>query len=140
LTEDCSRHNLTFTIVPEFPFSTFTLTHITQSTPCVSFTLAIRPTGISAPLLDLDAIRVTPAPTLANTGTFGLGLLGTLGLAFGRENGCVQTEFLAIDDSDFQHRCLVRYYKRMGLKTVRYVGDRVKDVPDRLTWGGGLVP
>lgn len=45
-------------------------------------------------------------------------------------------EFLAIDDEDFQHRRLVRYYRRGGFDVVKYVGEEWKDIPDRLVWGG----
>mmetsp|Transcript_5710 Transcript_5710/g.14262 ORF Transcript_5710/g.14262 Transcript_5710/m.14262 type:complete len:307 (+) Transcript_5710:221-1141(+) len=45
-------------------------------------------------------------------------------------------EFLAIDDEDFQHKRLVRYYRYAGFKIVKYVGDDPKDIPDRLVWGG----
>ena len=45
-------------------------------------------------------------------------------------------EFLAIDDEDFQHKRLVRYYRYAGFKVVKYVGDDPKDIPDRLVWGG----
>lgn len=45
-------------------------------------------------------------------------------------------EFLAIDDEDFQHKRLVRYYRYAGFKVVKYVGDDPRDIPDRLVWGG----
>ena len=45
-------------------------------------------------------------------------------------------EFLAIDDEDFQHKRLVRYYRYAGFEVVKYVGDDPKDIPDRLVWGG----
>lgn len=45
-------------------------------------------------------------------------------------------EFLAIDDEEFQHKRLVRYYRYAGFKIVKYVGDDPKDIPDRLVWGG----
>jgi hypothetical protein len=54
----------------------------------------------------------------------------------GLENGCNMAEFLAIDDEEFQHKRLVRYYKRVGFNVVKYVGEGFKDVPDRLIWGG----
>jgi len=59
-------------------------------------------------------------------------------LAFpkGLDKGCTTAEFLAIDDEDHQHARLVRYYKRLGLNIVKYVGDDFKDIPDRLVWGG----
>lgn len=68
---------------------------------------------------------------------FGVGLLvGYLCLLHGMENGCSVAEFLAIDDSDYQHKRLVRYYKNVGFDVIKYVGDDWRDVPDRLVWGG----
>ena len=45
-------------------------------------------------------------------------------------------EFLAIDDADFQHKRLVRYYRYAGFKVVKYVGEDFGSIPDRLVWGG----
>ena len=45
-------------------------------------------------------------------------------------------EFLAIDDEEFQHKRLVRYYRYAGFKVVKYVGDEFESIPDRLVWGG----
>lgn len=45
-------------------------------------------------------------------------------------------EFLAIDDEEFQHKRLVRYYRYAGFKVVKYVGEDARDIPDRLVWGG----
>lgn len=71
-------------------------------------------------------------------GTFlGPGLLiAYVCLLHGKENGCQSCEFLAIDDAEFQHKRLVRYYKTAGFDEVRYVGEELKDIPDRLVWGG----
>ncbi|KAL7447075.1 hypothetical protein ACHAXM_010746 [Skeletonema potamos] len=71
-------------------------------------------------------------------GTFlGPGLLiAFVCLLHGVENGCQKIEFLAIDDAEFQHKRLVRYYKTAGFEEVRYVGEELKDIPDRLVWGG----
>jgi len=43
---------------------------------------------------------------------------------------------LAIDDGEKQHKRLVRHYKRLGLNVIRYVGEDITNVPDRLIWGG----
>ncbi|KAL3762800.1 hypothetical protein ACHAW5_008497 [Stephanodiscus triporus] len=71
-------------------------------------------------------------------GTFlGPGLLiAYVCVLHGRECGCATAEFLAIDDAEFQHRRLIRYYKMMGFREVRYVGEELRDIPDRLVWGG----
>lgn len=57
-------------------------------------------------------------------------------MLFGQEKGCTVAEFLAIDDEAFQHKRLVRFFKRAGFEKIRYVGEELKDVPDRLVWGG----
>ena len=54
----------------------------------------------------------------------------------GKDGGCTTAEFLAIDDAEYQHKRLVRYYKMMGFREVRYVGEEIKHIPDRLVWGG----
>jgi len=106
---------------------------------------AFRPTGN---ILHGDSIQVfkpslqKAAATNSNFrfggGTvFGVGLLlGCLCLRHGLDNGCKVVEFLAIDDEDHQHARLVRHYKRLGLNVVRYVGEDIRDIPDRLVWGG----
>ena len=63
-------------------------------------------------------------------------LLAYVCFLHGRECGCKHAEFLAIDDAEFQHQRLIRYYKMMGFREVRYVGEELKDIPDRLVWGG----
>ena len=76
--------------------------------------------------------------TFKGGGTFlGPGLLiACVCLLHGKESGCQTCEFLAIDDAEFQHKRLVRYYKTAGFDEVRYVGEELKDIPDRLVWGG----
>lgn len=63
-------------------------------------------------------------------------LLGYITMLYGKENNCSTAEFLAIDDEDFQHKRLVRFFKRAGFESIRYVGDDVRSIPDRLVWGG----
>jgi len=63
-------------------------------------------------------------------------LIAYVCLLHGKESGCEECEFLAIDDADFQHKRLTRYYRTAGFKGVRYVGEDLKDLGDRLTWGG----
>ncbi|KAL3756807.1 hypothetical protein ACHAWU_000449 [Discostella pseudostelligera] len=71
-------------------------------------------------------------------GTFlGPGLLiAYICFLHGYESGCTTCEFLAIDDAEYQHKRLVRYYGSAGFKAVRYVGENLRDIPDRLVWGG----
>ena len=54
----------------------------------------------------------------------------------GCKNKCTVAEFLAIDDEAFQHKRLVRFFKRAGFNVVRYVGEDLASIPDRLVWGG----
>lgn len=63
-------------------------------------------------------------------------LLGYLCLLHGQGEGCGVAEFLAIDDEDFQHKRLVRYYTSSGFDVIRYVGNDFRDIPDRMVWGG----
>jgi len=104
----------------------------------------IRPGG---KILHLDEMRVFKKaltiardenPEFVGGGTvFGVGLLlGALCFRHGIEQGCEIGEFLAIDDGVSQHTRLVRHYKRLGLNVVRYVGEDIANVPDRLIWGG----
>lgn len=105
----------------------------------------IRPTG---QLLHLDKMEVFRKmvhrarhenPKFKGGGTvLGVGMLmAYLCVLHGAEEGkCSQAEFLAIDDSQFQHKRLVKLYRNAGFKKVKYVGDDFRDVPDRLVWGG----
>jgi hypothetical protein len=69
--------------------------------------------------------------------SFGLGMvMGYRCLLHGREKGCSVAEFLAIDDEEFQHKRLVRYYQQAGFRVIKYVGDDFRDIPDRMVWGG----
>lgn len=63
-------------------------------------------------------------------------LLGYITMLFGKEQNCAVAEFLAIDDEDFQHKRLVRFFKRAGFNKIRYVGEDISNIPDRLVWGG----
>lgn len=63
-------------------------------------------------------------------------LLGYMTMLYGKEKNCSIAEFLAIDDEDFQHKRLVRFFQRAGFKKIRYVGEDISNIPDRLVWGG----
>jgi hypothetical protein len=86
----------------------------------------------------LERVRRTHPNTLNFGGVnIGLGLvMGYRCLLYAAEKKRTIAEFLAIDDEDFQHKRLVRYYRYAGFKVVKYVGDDAKDIPDRLVWGG----
>lgn len=109
----------------------------------------VRPSpGNNNKLLHLDKMEVfrkivkrarTENPDEFKGGGTNLGvglLLGYLCLLHAQEQGCVTAEFLAIDDEEFQHKRLVRYYKSSGFDVIKYVGDDWTDIPDRLMWGG----
>jgi hypothetical protein len=101
-----------------------------------------------SPVLQLDTIRVSK-PKLkearATNGSFRGGgsvfgvslLLGYASVLYGYEEcRCPRAEFLAIDDSELQHKRLVKFYSNAGFERVKYVGDGLFDIPDRLVWGG----
>jgi hypothetical protein len=99
------------------------------------------------PLLHLDKMEVfrpivqkarNENPQFTGGGTsLGVGLLVVyLCVLHGLDQKCRVAEFLAIDDSDFQHRRLVKLYKQSGFDVVKYVGDDWRDIPDRMVWGG----
>ena len=68
------------------------------------------------------------------------GLLVSLATAcWIREQGAfgnTRAQLLCIRDDERQHRSLVRFYRRLGFRTLREVGDDIKSIPDRLVWGG----
>lgn len=71
-------------------------------------------------------------------GFMGLGkILAKSVIAYGYSQGCRRAEILAINDDEDIHRKLVKYYTRLGFRTVREVtGDSLSDVPHMLVWGG----
>jgi len=108
---------------------------------CAGF---IRPGG---KILHIDEMKVFQKalekardenPNFRGGGTvFGVSLLlGGICCRHGYDSNCEIAEFLAIDDEDFQHKRLVRHFSRLGLKKIRYVGEDITSVPDRLVWGG----
>jgi len=82
--------------------------------------------------LQLDTMRVQGRDTA------GVGLLiwaATFAWAL-EATPCRRARLLAIRDGDRQHRCLVRYFQRLGFEPVREVGAGLTDLPLRLVWGG----
>lgn len=71
-------------------------------------------------------------------GVHGLGLLiGACTFAFAQSKGCSRAEILAINDYDYQHKRLVRYYRYFGFVPVKEVGLRgLADLVDQVVWGG----
>ena len=49
---------------------------------------------------------------------------------------CRSARLLAIRDGERQHRCLVRYFQRLGFEPLRELGGGLSDLPLRLVWGG----
>ena len=80
-----------------------------------------------------DASRYEVAPRTA-------GMLVCLGVAsWVREEGpfgCGKMQLLAVRDDERQYRTLVRYYRRLGFKPLREVGDGIMSIGDRVAWGG----
>lgn len=65
------------------------------------------------------------------------GMLVFIGaLAFGAAHGCTEVYGLAINDEPKQHERLLRYLKRFGGIEVKKISMRLKDVPNRLLYGG----
>ncbi|GMH89811.1 hypothetical protein TrVE_jg6280 [Triparma verrucosa] len=118
---------------------TFTLTHPSSPSPLASTTgfKRLPPNLLHMDTMTIDRRLLKRLSLTGSVNSNNLGvMLGCVALRWGYERGCSRVEFLAIDDSEFQHKRLVRHWRRLGLKEVRYVGDDVKDVPDRLVWGG----
>lgn len=87
------------------------------------------------------ALRAEASGTRGLPGAFGAGLLmGTFALCKLRDMGCRSAELLAINDNAYQYRRLVRYYERMGFRSIREVGAGespfLVELCDQLTWGG----
>jgi hypothetical protein len=49
---------------------------------------------------------------------------------------CRRARLLAIRDQEWQHRRLVRYFRRLGFTPLRELGGGVADLAPRLLWGG----
>uniref|UniRef100_A0A0D9XIT9 N-acetyltransferase domain-containing protein n=1 Tax=Leersia perrieri TaxID=77586 RepID=A0A0D9XIT9_9ORYZ len=90
-------------------------------------------------VLHLDSMRMSRAAVRApDRPLFGLGLfLGAVAVRHGFDAGCRRAELLAINDTDLYHSKLVRFYTRMGFKTVHEVdGSSMADLAHMLVWGG----
>ncbi|KAK6120985.1 hypothetical protein DH2020_045273 [Rehmannia glutinosa] len=60
-----------------------------------------------------------------------------LAIRHGYECGCSKAELLAINDTDLYHAKLVKFYKRIGFKTVYEVtGSSLGDMSHMVVWGG----
>lgn len=94
---------------------------------------------IDCNILHLDSIRLTKASaTRSGRSIFGAGVyMGALMVRHGIDSACDRGELMAINDGDEYHRKLVRYYSRLGWKSVYEVkGDSWRDYIHMLVWGG----
>eukprot|EP00268_Persea_americana_P030233 TRINITY_DN29276_c0_g1_i1.p1 TRINITY_DN29276_c0_g1~~TRINITY_DN29276_c0_g1_i1.p1 ORF type:complete len:224 (+),score=43.31 TRINITY_DN29276_c0_g1_i1:122-793(+) len=89
-------------------------------------------------ILHLDSIRMRRETLEMQKSIFGLGLfVGAVAVRHGFDCGCRKAELLAINDSDLYHSKLVRFYTRMGFKSVHEVnGSSIGDLALMLVWGG----
>ncbi|KAJ7967576.1 Acyl-CoA N-acyltransferase [Quillaja saponaria] len=89
-------------------------------------------------ILHLDSIRLRRETLEMERSIFGIGLfIGAVAIRYGYDCGCKIAELLAINDSDLYHSKLVRFYSRIGFKTVHEVtGSSMGDIAHMLMWGG----
>ncbi|XP_022149148.1 uncharacterized protein LOC111017637 [Momordica charantia] len=89
-------------------------------------------------ILHLDSIRLNRESLGMEKSIFGLGLfIGAVAIRYGFDCGCKTAELLAINDSDLYHSKLVRFYTRIGFKSMYEVsGSKMGDFGDMLVWGG----
>lgn len=62
-------------------------------------------------------------------------IMGSWALRWAYDQGCLETELLAVKDTEAMHRILMSLYSSFGFTRVRDVGDGMSSVPDRLVWG-----
>ncbi|KAF0930579.1 hypothetical protein E2562_033577 [Oryza meyeriana var. granulata] len=90
-------------------------------------------------VLHLDSMRMSRATLrVPDRPLFGLGLfLGAVAVRHGFDAGCKRAELLAINDTPLYHSKLIRFYTRMGFKTVHEVdGSSMTDLAHMIVWGG----
>ncbi|CAM8946162.1 unnamed protein product [Rhodiola kirilowii] len=89
-------------------------------------------------ILHLDSIRLKRETLGMEKSIFGIGVfIGAVAIRHGYDSGCQKAELLAINDSDLYHSKLVRFYTRIGFKSVYEVtGSSIGDLAHMLVWGG----
>ncbi|KAL9672848.1 hypothetical protein QQ045_029101 [Rhodiola kirilowii] len=89
-------------------------------------------------ILHLDSIRLKRETLGMEKSIFGIGVfIGAVAIRHGYDSGCQKAELLAINDSDLYHSKLVRFYTRIGFKSVYEVtGSVIGDLAHMLVWGG----
>ncbi|XP_009760144.1 uncharacterized protein [Nicotiana sylvestris] len=89
-------------------------------------------------ILHLDSIRLKRETLGMEKSIFGIGLfIGAVAIRHGYDSGCGKAELLAIYDTELYHSKLVRFYTRIGFKSVHQVtGESLGDVGHMLVWGG----
>lgn len=89
-------------------------------------------------ILHLDSIKLQRETLGMEKSIFGIGLfIGAVAIRHGYDSGCKKAELLAIYDTELYHTKLVRFYTRIGFKSVHQVsGESLGDVGHMLVWGG----
>lgn len=89
-------------------------------------------------ILHLDSIKLRRETLEMEKSIFGIGLyIGAVAIRYGYDCGCKKAELLAINDTDLYHSKLVRFYSRIGFRSLYEVtGSSLRDVADMLVWGG----
>ena len=86
--------------------------------------------------LHLDTLQVAGRQAAAPDQGVGP-LLAATAFAWALEaTPCRRARILAIRDDEYQHRRLVRYFRRLGFTPIRELGAGVLDLAPRLVWGG----
>eukprot|EP00252_Welwitschia_mirabilis_P000089 TRINITY_DN10058_c0_g1_i1.p1 TRINITY_DN10058_c0_g1~~TRINITY_DN10058_c0_g1_i1.p1 ORF type:complete len:230 (-),score=26.01 TRINITY_DN10058_c0_g1_i1:746-1435(-) len=93
--------------------------------------------GVSGRILHLESLKMSRLAFKSQNSIFGPGLVvGALAVRHGFDCYCSKAELLAVNDSDLYHSKLVRYYTRLGFKSVYEVtGSSVRDILHMLVWG-----
>ena len=131
--------NLRIVAQPKGPYLKLEAVTMNHNIVIGYLTAFIRP--IPFKLLQLDTIQVKNRRQILNYKRIdykidGPGIsfiMGTYALIWAKNNGCKQTELLAVNDSDRMSQILVRLYNSFGFKIKREVTD--DSTLDRLVWG-----
>ncbi|KAM7255113.1 hypothetical protein ACFE04_020354 [Oxalis oulophora] len=93
---------------------------------------------LNGKILHLDSIRLNKETIGMDKSLFGVALfIGAVAIRFGYDSGCKLAQLLAINDSPIYHTKLVKFYTRIGFKTVYEVtGSTIGDMRHMLVWGG----
>ena len=82
--------------------------------------------------LQLDNLRISKdAPKGLNYLIWSATMLWAL-----EKTPCRYARLLAINDNDYKHIVLIKYFQRKGFKIIKEVKAEAKDLPYRIVWGG----